>query len=250
VIPATSGAPTGTVSFYDNSNTAMLCTGTLNGTAGDDTASCTTTLTSGTTNALTAVYNGDSNFTGSSATSSAGTTVSVLPLDFTMVLTGSSIAEVVPGGSASYAITVTPNYGTYAGTLTFAVSGLPAGATATFSPSSIAANGGTQKVTVTIQTAAATASRQSPSLGRRAVPVALALLLLPLAGTVRMRRQGKQLSRLFGMLVLLAGISISTALTGCGTSTNSFTQIKSYEMTLTASGGGLEHSTTVILQVQ
>ena len=99
---------------------------------------------------------------------------------------------------------MTPDYGSYAGTVNFAVSGLPPGATVTFSPSSIAANGGPQTVTVTIHTAPATAMlhrEPPPSGGRKLAPFALAFLLLFGAGSLRKR--GRALRGLLCVLLLL-----------------------------------------------
>ena len=152
---ATTGTPTGTVSFYDGTtllNTASLTAGAANyNTAG---------LAPGVNHSLSATYSGDTNFAASSSTSPV--TVTAAPLDFTMTLSGPSTATVVPGSSITYQVSVTPYYGSYAGTVNFAVAGLPPGATVTFSPASIAANGGPQTITVTIQTAPATAMRQRP----------------------------------------------------------------------------------------
>ena len=151
----------------------------------------TAALAPGLTHTLTAIYSGDTNFTGSSTTASASSTVTVAPLDFTMTLTGPSNLTVVPGQSISYQVTVTPDYGSYAGTVNFAVNGLPPGATVSFSPASIAANGGPQTITVTIHTAPATAMlhrEPKPSGAGRAAPFALAFLLLFGAGSIAQAR--------------------------------------------------------------
>ena len=178
VASATTGTPTGTVSFYDG--TTLLNTATLSaGTASYSTSS----LAPGVTHNLTATYSGDTNFTASSSTSNLIVTVG--PLDFTMTLSGPSSATVVPGSAITYQVKVAPDYGSYAGTVNFAISGLPPGATATFSPSSIAANAGPQTITVTVRTAPATASEHAPSSPaetHRLQPFALGFLLLFGAG--------------------------------------------------------------------
>ena len=154
VLSSTTGTPTGSVSFYDG--TALLGAATLNaGTASYSTAA----LVPGLTHTLTAVYNGDTNFTGSSTASS--TAVTVAPLNFTITLTGPSNLTIQPGSSVSFQFKVSPDFGSYAGTVNFALSGVQSGYTVTFSPANIAPNGGPQTVTVTIQ-----APRQPLNCGR------------------------------------------------------------------------------------
>ena len=58
-----------------------------------------------------------------------------------------TLQTIAPGSQASYAITITPNVG-FTGTVSLGVSGLPSGATAAFSPTSISSSG-TSSLTVT-----------------------------------------------------------------------------------------------------
>ncbi len=244
VSSATTGTPTGTVSFYDN--------GTLLDTVAISTGSAsysTTTLAASATHTITATYNGDANFNASSASASANT-ITVAPLDFTMNITGPSNLTVVPGGSVAYQMTVTPMYGSYAGTVSFIVTGLPPGATATVSPSSIAADGGTQTITITIQTAPLTARGDwTPKhTAQRMAPFALALLLL--AGAGRLRRRGRALSRMLPVWLLAAAAAL-TALTGCGGASGFFGKApQNYIVTATATSGTLQHSASFTLNLQ
>jgi hypothetical protein len=102
----------------------------------------TTSLAPGSSNVITATYLGDQNFTASSSTGSTATTIAVAPLGFTFAISGSSTATVTGGQSATYHAAIAPLYGSYPGTVSFTATGLPSGATATFSPSSITTNGG------------------------------------------------------------------------------------------------------------
>jgi hypothetical protein len=61
--------------------------------------------------------------------------------DFSLSTTPAS-RTVLPGGSTSYTATVTPGTG-FSGTVAFSVSGLPSGATASFTPASITTSGST-----------------------------------------------------------------------------------------------------------
>ena len=230
------GTPAGTVSFYDGST--LLGTVTLSGGVA---SYSTTALAAGVTNTLTASYSGNTNFTASSTM--AGTTVSVTPLDFTFTSTGASAYTAAPGAVATYSFGVSPLSGSYAGPVSFAVTGLPAGAMASFTPSSVAAGGGAQTVTMSVQTAAATAHNRSP-FGRGIV---LAFLLLPFAAKRRVREKLKDSTLL--LVLLMAGLTAT--LTGCG-STNGFTlqSPQTYTLTVTAAGGSVQHSLTTTLIVQ
>jgi len=174
-----------------------------------------------------------------------------------MTLSGPSSQNVVPGSTIVYKVTVMPDYGSYAGTVNFTVSGLPPGATVTFSPETIAANGGPQTITVTIQTAAAGTTAVGalhaplpPTTGSRLTPFALAFLLLFGAGS--MRRRGKALRRMLCVIALLAGGAASVMLSGCGGGINGFfaQSPHNYTITITATAGGLTQIETVTLNVQ
>src|SRR5207245_10030088 len=71
---------------------------------------------------------------------SVATFVQVIPQpDFSVAATPAS-RTVPPGTGSSYSVSVTPSNG-FTGNVTFSVSGLPSGATASFSPSSVAGSG-------------------------------------------------------------------------------------------------------------
>ena len=241
VAPATTGTPTGSVTFYDG--TSLL--GTVPLTAGTATLS-TSSLTAGSSNVLSAVYSGDTNFTTSTSSTSA---VSVAQLDFSLAVSGSASQMVNSGSVATYHMIVNPLYGTYPGQVSFAASGLPSGASIAFSPSTIAANGGQQTVTLTIQTAAF-AKEVPPSIGRKLAPfTALALFLIPLLGAGRLRKQGRRLSRLACLLLLIVCSLAGAMMTGCGGA--AFHQIEqNYTIMVTSTSGNVQHSAPITLGVQ
>ncbi len=241
------GTPTGTVNFYDG--TTLLGSGILaNGTA----TFTTSTLASGATQMLSAIYEGDTNFAGS--TSSSPVSVSVTASGFSLNVSGTQSQTVVPGGTATYNFQISPAYGSYPSQVSFAASGLPAGATATFSPATIAANGGTQNVTLTIQTPQpGTSARNSPMPREpfeRGAPLALGFLLLPMLGMRRIRKRWLGRSAII-LLLVIAGMAGAVSLTGCGTA-NGFNgqAVNNYSITVTATSGGVQHSFAVNLNVQ
>ena len=169
-------------------------------------------------------------------------------LDFTI----SAITQtqtVIPGALVSYSFNVAPVNGAYPSSVSFTASGLPPGATATFSPSSIAASGGAQTVTVAIQTSTAIIAKNS---SKSLPPITLALLLLPLAGARRFRKSGRRMARMVCMLLLLGGGALATAaLSGCATNNGFFGQSpKTYNVTITATSGTVSHTATVTLDLE
>jgi len=258
-ITSSVGAPSGTVSFMDGSSTTpLLGQGTLSGNLA---ALSISTLTAGSHN-ITAVYAGDANFVGLSS--------SVLPqsiLDFSVNPGTSSVGgsaaitsqTVEPGGAVAFTLGITPTIGqTFPVPVTLTVTGMPAGATATVTPStwsqltgtswSFPANTPLNAITLTVQVPSTTA--KAGGLGRTLAPFSLALLLLPFAG--RMRRAGYRMGRLISLLLLLMiGAAAMTALSGCGSTNGYFGQpLTSYTITATATAGNVSRSTNLTLTVQ
>ena len=126
-------------------------------------------------------------------------------------------ASVAPGAAASFSLTLAPfEVIALLDPITFSATGLPPGATATFSPTTIAAGSQATTVTLTIQTAATTARNEQPTSGNPLAPVALGFLLLPLLWMTAARRPLQKMPRL--LLVLLAvGLSLGAVLgiSGC-----------------------------------
>ena len=141
---------------------------------------------------------------------------------------------------------IAPTGSAFADNVTFTASGVPEGASFTFSPAIVPANDGPATVNFTVQTASGQASNGHANLDglhSRLAPVALGLLLLPLAGMRRIRNGMRKAVLPLCSLLLLGGM---VALTGCAGSS----QAQSYNITVTATSGTLQHSTTGILQMK
>jgi large repetitive protein len=207
-------------------------------------------LAAGSSNSITASYGGDANFLPS--TSNSATSVTVATQNFTIAMQGQSSITLSPGASATYELSLSPTYGSYPGAVNFTASGLPPGATASFSPTSIAANAGPQTVTATIKTASSAALRHDQTLDfARRTPLAVAIFLLSLMGIGRLRRGAKGLRGLLSLVMLLGGIAASAGIMGCCVHTGFQSQpLTSYTVTITAASGTLQHTTAITINVQ
>jgi Bacterial Ig-like domain (group 3) len=174
-------------------------------------------------------------------------TAPIVP-SFSMTVSGST-PSVLAGGTAVYSLAVTPTTGTTLPAITFAASGLPIGATATFSPAMIAAGRGTTNVTLSIQTSAAQSARleRTRELNGGLPVVALCLLLLPFGRSSR--RFGKRLMRLSSLALLLAGAASLMGLTGCGADVARST-VQSYTVTVTSASASVTQTAQVTLAVE
>ncbi len=244
VKPTGLGTATGTVSFYDGAT--LLGASTL--TSGS--ASFSTALTAG-TQTLTAVYAGDTNFTGNTSP-----TLAEIVTDFNFTLASSTTGSqtVEPGQIASYAFSVQPIAGSFTFPITLSATGLPPGATVTFTPQTITLGTSATSFTMAIQTAATGALLTPHSLfGNGAI--ALSLILLPFSGWTRRRLRGTKPLMLCVALLLSLAASIG-GLAGCGSGSGYFRPpAQSYAINIigTATGVGgatLQHSWTVTLMVQ
>ena len=246
-------SPTGTVSFMNGS--AVMGTAPLNS-AGVATLSMTSLAVG--TYSITAQYPSATGTSpqGSGSTSPASATILVtvdaatVPIapSFTMTVSGSTPSSVSAGGTAVYSLVVSPTTGTSLPAITFAASGLPTGATATFSPAKIAAGAGTTDITLSIQTPSKLARLEKNKELPGGLPVvALCLLLLPFGR--RSRRFGERLRRVSSLVLLLVGAASLTGLTGCGVDVARST-VQSYTVTVTSASASVTQTAQVTLAVQ
>ncbi len=198
VVSSTSGHPTGTVQFVDGGT--LVATGTVvNGSA----AGVYSAPTSGVHN-LGAIYSGDSNFL-SSASPVQVTSTDAIP-DFALTLSGASGGTAITGAALTYNLLVSAQPAPFTGGVTLSVSGLPTGATASFSPVQVVPGAGSVPVIMTVQLPAVLAS-VSP-YRQPVVRCGLVLLVMGISG-VRLRRP-----RSTAFLALCC-----VSLTGCGART-------------------------------
>jgi hypothetical protein len=244
----TSGVPTGSVTLLDGS-TALS---TLTLTAGAATFT-TNSLALGTHN-LSANYAGDTNFLPSS---SATELVAVAAdADFTLAVAGTTSQSIPQGGSATYSFSVGLSGASISSPITLAVSGVPAGSTASINPSYIPPGGAVTSFTMTIQTPLAATNRWArPDSSGSCLRTLLAILLLPTIGLARRSRRIRYCGAL--AFAVASYILLTTLTTGCAARTNTAPESVNapiYLLTVTgtttgSTGNALQHSAVVMLQV-
>ncbi|HUY95764.1 MAG TPA: Ig-like domain repeat protein, partial [Terracidiphilus sp.] len=201
---------------------------------------------------IAAQYSGDANFASVTSTALAQ---AVIQFSIGTASGGSATGSGVPGGFVTYQLTVTPPSNN---SVTFTVTGLPKGFTATFTPNTVPTGAGPTNVTLTIhipsQVSSAAQVPARPGSSSH-LPYALGLLLLPLLG---IGRSGRRLSRsLLLALLAVAGLAATLGLSGCSHNFSSFNNANnnppppgSYALTVTAAAGSQTQSTTLTLNVQ
>ena len=183
---------------------------------------------------------------GTQTSTLTGTAVAAVVPDFSIAATPAT-QTVAAGGTADYTVNVTPTGG-FDSAVALVATGLPPGATATFTPSSITPTGGAASATMAIHVASSTAvSSMKPSdegLWRYGAPaLAAVFLVLPF----------RRLRKWRGMLCALLFSTTLLVVSGCGGGFGFGTQPQTattYTVTITGTSGSLTHSTTVQLTVQ
>jgi hypothetical protein len=236
-VSSSAATPTGSITFSDGST--VLGSAPL----GSGLASITlSTLPLG-ANPITAAYSGDGSY--NAATSPA---FNEAVQDFSLIVSGSSTQTIQYGGTATYTLAISPIDGpTIPSAIGLAASGAPAGSTIAFAPATLPAGSLASSLTLTIQVPEIIATSKEPLRGARTL-TALALLGLVLPFRRRLNRHGKFAGRVGCILLLLAGISASATLTGCGSIIAP--RVQTFALTVTATSGALSHATAATLIVQ
>ena len=238
-------APTGTITFTAGSSVlaTVSVTGGTNTTTGavQATAVFTTSKLTG-SQSVTAAYSGDTNYLASTSSP-----VSIGP-DFAMGASATTLS-LAPGQSSNVTLTMTAVNG-FAGTTTFACSGLPSEATCTFNPASVAGGGTT---TVTIATTAPKTGALTPLQRRDNLPSWVAasgftFAVVLMVGAPKRRRWVAMLS--------LVALAFLLTFAGCGGGSSTpapppdpGTPAGTSTVTITGTSGSLTHTVTITLTV-
>jgi hypothetical protein len=246
VTAGNSNIPTGTVTFLDGASS--IGSSTLSG----GVASLSTSALAAGTHDITAQYGGDTNFNGGV---SSITSVVVTTSSFSLSASALSPATVLPGGRAQSTITITSAVGFNPSNIKLSCNISPAvgpSLVCSLSPISVAGRLGSSTLTVsTIGRRMALTSQPTEQGFRKLATLALLLPALFLCGT-GMGKFGRRKFIAIGFACLiLASCLLQTACGGYSAGSGSpETPVGTYTVTVTASGNGMQQTTSLSLVVQ
>jgi len=243
------GTPTGNVSILAAENggaaqqVAQVSPATALTTAyaaGGTGATTSVTLRQAGTYTLSASYAGDANFTAGTSPNYNLTVTGIAPAPTFSISVAPTALTVVSGQNGSTTVTVTPQNG-FNAAVSFACSGLQAGASCGFSPATVTPSGAAATTALTVSVSAnasADPHNSSPLFPSEGVIVAAALCWI-----------GRKKSRRIQMLVILAaGMLTFCVLSGCGSSASPAPPPPvTSTVTVTATAGSLQQTATFSL---
>lgn len=234
VATTTSGSPTGLVSLMDAGVVSASATLSATGDAVFSLAS----LSAG-SHTLTAAYGGDADFLGSASNLTVASIGPAVAADFGLVATGQTAVTIQSGATAQFSFAENAVNGARSSPVLLTVTGLPAGATASFNPAYLPPANTPAAFILTIQTT------KSTSLFR--TDLLVVAMLLPIGFLLRGSRR-----RSFVLTALIA------ASLGCGDRVNTravSAAIATYNITVIGTatstiGATLQHTAVVTLTIQ
>lgn len=230
------GTPTGQVTF-DDSGTA-IGNAPLNNSG---VAVLRTSALAAGSHSLTARYEGDGKFAGST---SAPVTIRIAAADFSLSSDRAS-ATVVAGQSTQFKFVVAPTGG-FADNIAFSCSA-PAGVLCSFAPPVIGLNGPSATTTLTVSTSAAAANMNwVPILRTTRLTVDLVFLFLFFLFLYRAAKRPRILKIVAGATILATAILAS----GCGGSRASDPGRRTALIEVKAASGSIVHTTTLTVTVE
>jgi hypothetical protein len=243
MVSSPAGTPAGTVTFLDG--TTSLGAATLSSGA----ATLATSILAAGPHSIKCTYSASADF--GASTSAAVTETITGGSDFTMTSTNGS-PDVQSGQPATIPLTLAPQ-GSFTGLIHFSLTGLPPGASASFSPAILALVG------PAIDTLTVTTTPKFNYLSRNTTPrfrsLSAGLLWLPLAGLIfggasLARKRKDKYSACFLLLALSVTAVMLGGCAGAGLLQHPGTPPGAYQLMITATSANAAHTTVVTLHVQ
>jgi hypothetical protein len=228
------GTPTGTVTFLDGTTSLGIVSLDTKG----DATFATTALAPG-THSISAQYSGDSNFAASTSSAVAVTITALVP-DFSLAISPASGTE-SSSSAANATLTLTPVNG-FNSIVSFACSGLPAGISCSFSPSTLTPAGSPITTTVTFSGSASALMDARPA----SRPPTLFLLSFSFGAWLFARSRKRR--SFFRSMGAILGMAVLCSVLGCGHGSQAVKATSTTStVTITATSGAILHSATYSL---
>ena len=194
---------------------------------------------------VTASYGGAPGFLASNSNA-----VSVQIDELRVLRAANNNTTILPGTTVVYTLQVQPQVATtFLYNVSLAASGLPAGATATFTPATLAAGASMTNITMTVKTATTAMNEPPPSPFER-LPLALGILI-PLLGARTVRRRLRQIPPFLGVaLFAVLSLAAVAGLSGCSGAGLFAAKKVPYSITVTATEGTVQRTAEVPLAIQ
>jgi hypothetical protein len=176
-------------------------------------------------------------------------------VDFALVLNGPTSVTTSSGQNAVFPLLFTSGPTVQGAQASLTCTGLPSGATCNLNPSTLAIDGNTTPVSVTVLTGQATSHTASkPPATLPSSQILWSLLLLP-GGAMLTRRRRLAAASLLCCLIAFTGCVSSRKIPpgsalGTGSTSGSVTPTGTYSVVVTATAAGLSHSVNLTLVVQ
>ncbi|MGB9245149.1 MAG: hypothetical protein WCC03_17495, partial [Candidatus Acidiferrales bacterium] len=169
-------------------------------------------------------------------------------------LSGPSGESLTSGQPSVVQITVTPTAKGFPNPISFSISGLPSGTTASFNPAMLTPNGSATVTTLTLTSGSSTASRRGANVwgGTRLLQPLLAMWILAILGWFYLRlqtRRGLVMKRYVAFALFALIILTGSTLSGCALGVTSAPSTDTTQLTVRATSGTLTQTFGITLQI-
>ena len=169
-------------------------------------------------------------------------------------LSGPSGESLTSGQPSLVQITVTPTAKGFPNPISFSISGLPSGTTASFNPAMLTPNGSATVTTLTLTSGSSTASRRGANVrgGTSLLQALLAMWILAILGWFYLRLQTRRvlvMKRYVAFALFALIILTGSTLSGCALGVTSAPSTDTTQLTVRATSGTLTQTFGITLQI-